>query len=148
MSDPKTPARVGIVSLGCPKNLVDTEVMLGTLRRQGHEIVDSAADADTVIINTCGFIDEAKQESIDAILEVAQLKAAGSVGRLVVAGCMVNRYGAELEAEIPEIDGFVGLDDLERAGDVVRLGASAPRAPRPSDAVLDHTARRLLTTRG
>ena len=122
--------------------------MLGTLRQQGHEIVDSAADADTVIVNTCGFIDEAKQESIDAILEVAELKDSGQVGRLVVAGCMVNRYGAELAAEIPEIDGFVGLDDLPRVGDVVQLGGAAPSAPEPSHAVFDHTAPRLVTTRG
>ena len=148
MSGKKRPPRVGVISLGCPKNLVDTEVMLGTLRRQGHQITSSALDAETVIVNTCGFIDEAKQESIDTILEVAELKAAGRVGRLVVAGCMVNRYGAELADEIPEIDGFVGLDDLAEVGQVVRLGSSAPRAPAPSHAVFDHTAPRLLTTRG
>jgi ribosomal protein S12 methylthiotransferase len=99
-----------MISLGCPKNLVDSEVMLGELRRQGFQLEADLDRADTVIVNTCGFIEEAKQESIDTILEVAQRKKE-SGGRLIVAGCMVNRYGSELEAEIPEIDGFVGLDD-------------------------------------
>jgi len=139
--------RVGMISLGCPKNLVDSEIMLGELRAAGHEIVTDAAEADTVIVNTCGFIEEAKQESIDAILEVAGAKAEGK--RLLVAGCMVNRYGAELAREIPEIDGFIGLDDLRRVGDVVQLGGgAAPDAPAPAHLVFDHTAPRTLTTRG
>lgn len=137
--------RVGMISLGCPKNLVDSEVMLGELRRRGHEVVADADEADTVIVNTCGFIEEAKEESIDAILEVAASKKEGH--RLLVAGCMVNRYGRELADEIPEIDGFVGLDDLRRVGDVVRLGGGAP-PPEPSHLVFDHTAPRTLTTRG
>ena len=95
MSGRGTPKKVGVVSLGCPKNLVDTEVMLGELRRQGHEIVGSLDEADTVIVNTCGFIDEAKEESIDTILEMAAEKGNG-LEKLLVAGCMVNRYGAEL----------------------------------------------------
>jgi ribosomal protein S12 methylthiotransferase len=148
MPSSKSPSRVGVISLGCPKNLVDTEVMLGTLRREGHEIVGSPEEADTVIVNTCGFIEEAKQESIDAILEVARRKAAGEIERLVVAGCMVNRYGAELAEAIPEIDGFVGLDELEASAEVVRLGSPAPGPPAPSHAVFDHRAPRLVTTRG
>ncbi|MFW6175930.1 MAG: 30S ribosomal protein S12 methylthiotransferase RimO, partial [Acidobacteriota bacterium] len=139
------PRRVGMISLGCPKNLVDSEVMLGELRRRGHEVVADAEEADTVIVNTCGFIDEAKEESIDAILEAAASKEEGK--RLLVAGCMVNRYGRELADEIPEIDGFVGLDDLRRVGDVVRLGGGPP-PPEPSHLVFDHTAPRTLTTRG
>jgi len=137
--------RVGMVSLGCAKNLVDSEVMLGELSRQGYEIVQDAGEADTVIVNTCGFIEEAKQESIDAILEAASGKTEGK--RLLVAGCMVNRYGRELAEEIPEIDGFVGLDDLTRVGDVVQLGGGPP-PPAPSHTVFDHTAPRTLTTRG
>lgn len=148
MSGSSQPSRIGVISLGCPKNLVDSEVMLGALRRDGHEIIDAAGRADTVIVNTCGFIDEARQESIDTILEVAHRKERGQVRRLVVAGCMVNRYGAELAKEIPEIDGFVGLDDLAGVGDVVRLGSTAPLAPTPSHAVFDHTAPRVVTTRG
>lgn len=138
--------RVGIISLGCPKNLVDTEVMLGELRRRGFELEADLDRADTVIVNTCGFIDEAKQESIDTILEVVERQRKNG-GRLIVAGCMVNRYGPELAAAIPEIDGFVGLDDLGEVGNVVKLGA-APQAPSLSEAVFDHTSPRVLTGRG
>jgi ribosomal protein S12 methylthiotransferase len=143
-----------MISLGCPKNLVDSEVMLGELRARGHEIVADAAVADTVIVNTCSFIDEAKQESIDAILEIAGAKTPGK--KLLVAGCMVNRYGKELAAEIPEIDGFIGLDDLRTVGDhlqpskLTQLGGQLGEstAPKPSHAVFDHTAPRTLTTHG
>jgi ribosomal protein S12 methylthiotransferase len=141
-------SRIGLVSLGCPKNRVDSELMLGELRRRGHQIVDcEGGEADTVIVNTCGFIEEAKQESIDAIVELAERKASGRLGKLLVAGCMVNRYGAELAAAIPEIDGFVGLDQLREVGELVQLGGGPP-PPGPSHLVFDHTAPRLLTTRG
>ncbi len=139
--------RVGMISLGCAKNLVDSEVMLGELARRGYSIVQDLEAAETVIVNTCGFIEEAKQESIDAILEVAGRKGEGGVKRLLVAGCMVNRFGDELRREIPEIDGFVGLDQLREVADVVQLGGGPP-LPAPSHAVFDHTAPRLLTTRG
>jgi ribosomal protein S12 methylthiotransferase len=144
---PKRPRRVGLISLGCPKNLVDSEIMLGQLRRQGYQLVDDLAQAETVIVNTCGFIDEAKQESIDAILEVAGRKGNG-VEQLWVAGCMVNRYGEELQTEIPEIDGFIGLDDLLEAPALVGLGSSSAPPQQASHRVFDHTAPRLLTTRG
>ncbi len=146
MSDETKPSTVGLISLGCPKNQVDSEILLGELRRRGHAISDSLEGAETVIVNTCGFIDEAKEESIEAILEVAERKGRG-VERLLVAGCMVNRYGEELADAIPEIDGFVGLDDLRRVGDVVEIGGGPPAAS-PSHAVFDHTAPRVLTTRG
>jgi ribosomal protein S12 methylthiotransferase len=135
-----------MISLGCPKNLVDSEIMLGRLRARGHAIVDDIADAETVVVNTCGFVEEAKAESIDSILEVAALKGHG-VTKLLVAGCMVNRYGDELARAIPEIDGFVGLDDLEEVDDVLRIGGGPPPAA-PSFKVFDHTAPRLVTTRG
>ena len=138
--------RVGLISLGCAKNLVDSEVMLGELEGRGYRIVNDLDEADTVIVNTCGFVEEAKQESIDAILEVAQAKSRGEK-RLLVAGCMVNRYGRELAREIPEIDGFIGLDDLRRVGKLVSIGGEAP-PPGPSHLVFDHTAPRKLTTRG
>ncbi len=138
--------RVGMISLGCAKNLVDSEVMLGELRRQGYEVVQDLDSAETVIVNTCAFIDEAKQESIDTILEVAGRKGQG-VSRLLVAGCMVNRYAPDLAKEIPEIDAFVGLDQLREVGSLVQLGGGAP-LPAPSHLVFDHTAPRLLTTRG
>jgi ribosomal protein S12 methylthiotransferase len=138
--------RIGLISLGCPKNRVDSEILLGELKRRGHQIVAESGEADTVIVNTCGFVEEARQESIDAILEVAELKKAEGK-RLLVAGCMVNRYGSELAEAIPEIDGFIGLDDLSQVGEVVRLGGGPP-LPAPSHKVFDHTAPRLLTTRG
>src|SRR5438105_2526873 len=91
MSVKKTP-KVGFVSLGCPKNLVDSEVMLGTLSRQGYSITAHKEDADVIVVNTCGFIDIAKKESIDTILEMAQLKTQGHCKKLVVAGCLAERY--------------------------------------------------------
>src|SRR5688572_5258943 len=104
--------KVGFISLGCPKNLVDSEVMMGQLRQKGFEITADAEDADTVVVNTCGFIDSAKQESIDAILEAARLKTNGKARRLVVAGCLVERYRDELKAEMPEVDAFIGTSQI------------------------------------
>jgi ribosomal protein S12 methylthiotransferase len=146
MSEMARRPRVGMVSLGCPKNRVDSEIMLGELARRGYEVVGDVEQAETVVINTCAFIEEAKQESIDAILEMVGRKGVG-VERVLVAGCMVNRYGEELAREIPEIDGFVGLDQLREVGEVVQLGGGPP-LPAPSHLVFDHTAPRLLTTRG
>jgi ribosomal protein S12 methylthiotransferase len=146
MTEPARRPRLGMISLGCPKNLVDSEIMLGELARRGYEVVSELADAETVVVNTCAFIEEAKQESIDAILEVVARKGAG-VERVLVAGCMVNRYGEELAREIPEIDGFVALDQLREVGEVVELGGGPP-LPAPSHLVFDHTAPRLLTTHG
>jgi len=137
--------KIGMVSLGCPKNQVDGEIMLGELQRQGWELVTDPEKADTVIVNTCGFIEEAKQESIDAILDLAAGKP--ERGKLLVAGCMVNRYGEELAREIPEIDGFIGLDQIRQVGDLVQLGGEPP-PPGPAHLVFDHTAPRTLTTRG
>jgi ribosomal protein S12 methylthiotransferase len=146
MSAPKAPSRIGIISLGCPKNRVDSEIMLGHLRQQGYEIVHDLEDAETVIVNTCGFIEEAKQESIDTILEVAQRKEQAG-GKLLVAGCMVNRFGSELAAAIPEIDGFIGLDQLAEAPRLVQMGGGPP-LPAPAHLVFDHTAPRVLSTLG
>ena len=104
--------KIGFVSLGCPKNLVDSEVMMGHLERSGYEITADASEAETVVVNTCGFIDAAKRESIDAILEAARLKTEGRCRRLVVAGCLVERYRDELRAEIPEVDAFIGTNQI------------------------------------
>ena len=104
--------KVGFVSLGCPKNLVDSEVMMGHLKQNGYEITSDAADAETVVVNTCGFIDSAKKESIDAILEAARLKTEGHAKRLIVAGCLVERYRDELKAEMPEVDAFIGTNQI------------------------------------
>ncbi len=147
MAESERRPRVGMISLGCPKNLVDSEIMLGELARRGYEVVGDLERAETVVVNTCAFIEEAKQESIDAILEVVGRKGSGGVERVLVAGCMVNRYGDELAREIPEIDGFVGLDQLREVGRLVELGGGPP-LPAPSHLVFDHTAPRLLTTRG
>jgi ribosomal protein S12 methylthiotransferase len=104
--------KVGFISLGCPKNLVDSEVMMGQLKQHGYEITSDATDAETVVVNTCGFIDSAKKESIDTILEAAQLKTNGGAKRLIVAGCLVERYRDELKAEIPEVDAFIGTSQI------------------------------------
>src|SRR6185369_4650508 len=146
MSEPVRRPRVGMISLGCPKNLVDSEIMLGELARRGYDVVQDMDSADTVVVNTCAFIEEAQQESIDTILEVVARKGKG-VEKVLVAGCMVNRFGDQLAREIPEIDGFVGLDQLRDVGQVVQLGGGPP-LPAPSHMVFDHTAPRLLTTRG
>ncbi|HEY2739302.1 MAG TPA: 30S ribosomal protein S12 methylthiotransferase RimO, partial [Thermoanaerobaculia bacterium] len=107
MSEPVRRPRVGMISLGCPKNLVDSEIMLGELARRGYDVVQDMDSADTVVVNTCAFIEEAQQESIDTILEVVGRKGKGGVEKVLVAGCMVNRFGDQLAREIPEIDGFV-----------------------------------------
>ena len=104
--------KVGFISLGCPKNLVDSEVMMGHLKQNGYEITADAADADTVVVNTCGFIDSAKKESIETILEAARLKTEGHAKRLIVAGCLVERYRDELKAEMPEVDAFIGTNQI------------------------------------
>ncbi|HEY6187067.1 MAG TPA: 30S ribosomal protein S12 methylthiotransferase RimO [Pyrinomonadaceae bacterium] len=104
--------KVGFISLGCPKNLVDSEVMMGQLQQAGYEITPDATEADTVVVNTCGFIESAKQESIDAILEAARLKTEGRAQRLVVAGCLVERYREQLRAEMPEVDAFIGTNQV------------------------------------
>jgi ribosomal protein S12 methylthiotransferase len=134
--------KIGLVSLGCPKNLVDGEVMLGLAEREGHEITTDAADADVLVVNTCAFIDRAKQESVDAILEMAEMKKAAPGRRLVVTGCLAERYRDELKAQIPEIDAVLGTGEVPH---IVSALAGAPpalpagvsplqlyRAPRPN----------------
>src|SRR5438105_15780440 len=104
--------KIGFISLGCPKNLVDSEVMMGQLKQSGYEITADATEADTVVVNTCGFIESAKQESIEAILEAARLKTGGRATRLIVAGCLVERYREQLNAEMPEVDACVGTSQI------------------------------------
>src|SRR5437588_6219261 len=149
MSDNKTP-KVGFVSLGCPKNLVDSEVMLGTLSRQGYSITPHKEDADVIVVNTCGFIDTAKKESIDTILEMAELKTQGNCKKLVVAGCLAERYRDEIQKEIPEIDFIFGPDELGRVLEAVQLDASAAVPDVSIDALYTSTQvptiPRILTT--
>ncbi|HEV8591171.1 MAG TPA: 30S ribosomal protein S12 methylthiotransferase RimO [Pyrinomonadaceae bacterium] len=106
--------KVGFVSLGCPKNLVDSEVMMGQLAEAGYEITNNADEAETVVVNTCGFIESAKQESIDAILEATALKAEGKAKRVIVAGCLVERYRDDLMKELPDVDAFIGTNEVTR----------------------------------
>src|SRR4051794_19635732 len=117
--------KVGFVSLGCPKNLVDGEVMVGYAQEAGHEITADSQDADVIVVNTCAFIDNAKQESIDAILEMAQQKRDGHCARLVVTGCLAERYRDELKKEIPEIDALLGTGEVE--GIVGAIGGPGAR---------------------
>jgi ribosomal protein S12 methylthiotransferase len=145
---PRDGRSVGLVSLGCPKNLVDGEVMLGRLRGAGYRLVADAREADVIVVNTCAFIDRAKQESVDAILEMAREKEEGRARRLVVAGCLAQRYDAQLRKEIPEIDATLGtgqVDDIVRAvsGEATSLAEAGPALPTW---VYDHTAPRVLST--
>jgi ribosomal protein S12 methylthiotransferase len=109
-----TPKKIGFVSLGCPKNLVDSEVMMGMLSQGGAEITPRAADADIIVVNTCSFIDKAQQESVDAILEMAQHKIAGRAKKLIVAGCLVERYRNAIQKNITEVDAVVATGELQQ----------------------------------
>ena len=117
--------KIGFLSLGCPKNLVDGEVMLGIARDAGHEITSDASNADVIVVNTCAFIDSAKQESVDAILEMAAKKREGGCSRLVVTGCLAERYREELKKEIPEIDAVLGTGEVPEILDAIGNRGSA-----------------------
>ena len=112
--------RVSLISLGCARNLVDSEVLLGHVAEEGLQITRNPEDADVVVINTCGFIDEAKQESIDTILEVCQLKADDRVKGVLAVGCLAQRYGEELADELPEVDAFLGITDYTGIPSLIR----------------------------
>src|SRR5437762_5339831 len=124
--------KVGLISLGCPKNLVDSEVMLGLAQQAGHELTQDAAAADVLVVNTCAFIDSAKQESIDTILEMAQHKKNGACRRLIVTGCMAERYRDELKKEIPEIDAVLGTGEVPQIVGAISGGAAPLRFLRSS----------------
>src|SRR6184192_1834684 len=115
------PLRVGLISLGCAKNLVDAEIMLGTLLKDGVEITNDSAEADVVIVNTCSFIDSAQEESVDTILESAEVREARNRGQgLIVSGCLPQRFRDELPKLLPEVDAFMGIDQVAQAPDIVR----------------------------
>ena len=147
---PPQPLKVGFVSLGCPKNLVDSEVMLGTLGQRGYIITSNKREADIIVVNTCGFIDSAKQESIDTILEMAELKTDGNCKKLVVAGCLAERYRADIRKQIPEIDFVFGPDELGKIVEAVRLEGEGPVPEVSIDALYTSlevpTIPRVLTT--
>ena len=118
---PSAPAKVGIISLGCAKNLVDAEIMLGGVLKEGMQITADASEADVLIVNTCAFIDSAKEESIEAILDAHQQRGLRkkSGQKLIVSGCMAQRFSSELSKEIPEVDAFIGLDQVADAGNII-----------------------------
>jgi ribosomal protein S12 methylthiotransferase len=129
-SEQTSPAKVGFVSLGCPKNLVDSEVMMGMLAQAGAQLTHAAEDADVIVVNTCSFIGSAQQESVDTILEMARHKTEGKAKRLVVAGCMVERFREEIRRNIPEVDAVVGTGELKKI--LAATGVAAePGAPSP-----------------
>ena len=146
--------KVGFISLGCPKNLVDSEVMMGRLKQEGYELTSDAAEADTLVVNTCGFIDAAKKESVEAILEAARLKTEGKCQRLVVAGCLVERYRDELRAEMPEVDAFIGtsqINDITTVADARVNTRSLPVLPlgnQTATYLYDESTPRVLATPG
>ncbi len=140
-SSSRQPTKVGFVSLGCPKNLVDSEVMMGVLRRAGAELTPRAEDADVIVVNTCSFIGSAQQESVDTILEMAEHKNSGRARRLVVAGCLVERYRDEIRRNIPQVDAVVGTGELEQILEAVGL------VPRPAAPGNGHSPFTILNDR-
>jgi ribosomal protein S12 methylthiotransferase len=143
-------AKVGFISLGCPKNLVDTEVMLGLLQKEGHVITADRSEAEIIVINTCSFIESSKKESIEAILEAADLKKSGKCRRLIVAGCLAERYPKEIQTDLIEVDALLGTNQVEQIARAVS-GATVepPRSFGRSDAdhyLYDHTTPRSLAT--
>lgn len=111
--------KVKIVTLGCEKNLVDSEIMSGLIEQRGYSLVDNREDATVIIVNTCGFIDAAKEESVNTILELADLKESGRLKALIVSGCLTQRYKQALMEEMPEIDGIVGTGDFHQINRIV-----------------------------
>src|SRR5262250_710108 len=114
-------SKVGMISLGCAKNLVDAEIMLGSVLQRGMEITSRAEDADVLVVNTCAFIDSAKEESIEAILQAHQQRGLNKKPdqKLIVSGCMSQRFAKELRQELPEVDAFIGLDQVAQLGEII-----------------------------
>jgi ribosomal protein S12 methylthiotransferase len=141
-----TPLKIGFVSLGCPKNLVDSEVMMGLLAAKGHQLTPHPDQAEVLVVNTCSFIDPAKRESIDAILEMAEYKKVGRAKRLIVAGCLVERYRGDIRKDLPEVDALVGTNELES---IVALCEGNPAPSNALEPYLYHdmTPRVLSTPR-
>ena len=144
--------KVGFVSLGCPKNLVDSEVMMGILARNGYEFTPRADEAEVLIVNTCSFIEPAQQESVQSILEMAEYKKFGRAQKLIVAGCMVERYRNEIREQIPEVDAVVGTGEIEKIleaceGDLRPDPNDTASAPLPTYLYHDLTPRILATPR-
>lgn len=142
---------IGFISLGCAKNLIDTEIMLGILKNQGYKIVNSIERADAVIINTCGFINDAKEEAINTIIETGRLKEDGVIKYIIATGCLVQRYSEELMKELPEIDGALGISNLQDIAAVlteVEAGARPIKADFPPAEYMEEGPRMLTTPPG
>src|SRR5580658_7311118 len=135
-TSPKHSPTVGFVSLGCPKNLVDSEVMMGLLDRAGARLTARPEDAEILVVNTCSFIDTAKQESVDTILEMVRHKTSGSAKKLIVAGCLVERYRDEIRKSIPEVDAVVGTGELEAILDAAGFAPPESAVPSPFNIIL------------
>src|SRR5438270_12630942 len=146
-SPPAARSKVGFVSLGCPKNLVDSEVMMGMLTQAGAELTQHAEDADVIVVNTCSFIASAQQESVNTILEMARHKTGGRAQKLVVAGCLVERFRDEIRKNIPEVDAVVGTGELEKILAAAGI-AETPRVPSPFSILTSNTpTSNILTSR-
>lgn len=143
-----TAKRIGLISLGCPKNLIDSEAMLGQLVEKGYSIASDPSDSEIIIVNTCGFIEPAKKESIETILQAAEYKTKDPDKKLIVAGCLVQRYGKELKKEIPEVDHFVTLNDVERIVEACGTEFDERLDEQPADYIYDGKVRRIITTPG
>ncbi len=143
-----TARSIHFVSLGCPKNRVDSEVMVGVAQARGFHPTDEADEADVIVVNTCGFIDAAKRESIGTILEMSRLRRGGSCRKLVVTGCLSQRYPQELASELPEVDHFLGSSDMLRLGPVLEEAAPRLWVGNPADWVIGKSDPRTLSTRG
>ena len=144
---PPVATKVGFLSLGCPKNLVDSEVMMGILARQGYELTPRADEADVIVVNTCSFIESAQQESVDTIIEMAEHKKFGRARRLIVAGCLVERYRDAIRERIPEVDAVIGTSEVERILEAVQGELRALPAAPPAFLYHDATPRLMATPR-
>ena len=140
-----TARKLGFISLGCPKNLVDSEVMMGILSRHGYELTPRPEEADVLVVNTCSFIQPAQQESVNTILEMAEYKRSGRAQRLVVAGCLVERFGPQVRELIPEVDALVGTGDVARILEATE-GGLCELAPSPPEFLYHDLSPRVLTT--
>ena len=140
------PDKICLTSLGCSKNLVDSEVMLGILKQNDFELVANEEDADILIVNTCGFIGDAKEESINAILRLAQYKEAGKCRLLIVAGCLTQRYKDELAKELPEVDFFIGTGEYSKIADIIKHGSNKRVIAGIPEYVHDYDTPRILAT--
>ena len=141
----KSQRRIHFVSLGCPKNRVDSEVMLGVAAKEGYAVTDDPAEAEVIVVNTCGFIGEAKRESIETIFELGAMKEHGACEKLVVSGCLSQRYPTELSAQMPEVDHFLGSSDMLRLGEVLRGKAERVLVGNPADWVIRAADPRVVT---